>query len=1169
VKPRAERTETAAVTVLSALAAAAFASGPAEGLAGSTVGSLAQALLTQPETLLGGSLIGPPESRATWYFLGGIRPFDGAAMVVFSTGELGAEPMPGSDLGAAGEDDDIAGLQLSLRVPDDANSLRLAYRLLVPLDPETGEAAPGEDRARMLVQGDPLALDPWTSSDLLPDSLALGGATALEREGTPFSGATGAGTAWLEAVVPVVPGSQITVLLEVRDGGDAFGDSVLLLDGLRFDAGVPESVRPGRAPLLLAVDPDSIAPDRASTVLLLGRGLPEDLRVRLFRDGAPELDLPSADVRVLSPERVELDLPPLGEDLRGLELGWGDSTIRWDEALGVELPRPRIERLRPDVGPPEGGGLIALEGSGFVDVSSIWIGAAELATWQAQSGEIIEFVAPPGEPGLADVLVITAGGSFEAAEAYAYSGPRADEEGAGAAGEGGAGPLVGGCELGGARAGARARSLGPAAVLLLALLGMGWLAPRASVAAPDDGDGGGDDDDSAVGEEQEVEVEVEVEKSSTIMELPSIHERIVVTGTGGPRTLAETPVPTRVVDEAAIRETGAADVAQLLQRAPGVPVMAQGVEQRGGAAGISLQGVPAGRTLVLLDGRPVAGDSGGIVDLGQFPASLLERVEIVEGPMSALYGSEALGGVVHLVTRRPPAGTRAAFASQGTSSPSWDGSLSLSSAGRQGAFWSADLSGRLAAAQDLDRSDAATDLDRRRSLGVRLLLGRRGARSRVEGSAFLHHDGRFGTFLKENEAIDYVSTWDSPKLATRLLGGALVEGRPAPWLSLLARLDGSAWSSSAVEDLRDSEVHAARQSRAGGGMLLLRADIAAVPGLSAIAGLDGQLEGLAVWQDRLDPGGVAQRRVELESTVEWGLEPFVQGDLRLFSDRLELLPGLRVSAHPAFGATVTPSLSLRLRLWPGAALRASGARGYRAPSLKERYLLFDHSAFGYVVQGAENLRPESSWGVNLSLEQRLGNAGKRGVEGAIRIGAFAQRLIDLITWTYDPDASAEGLAVFRASNVAAARTLGAQLSAEYSQPWAAATLAYRLLGAFSDDGSFLPDSPVHALRGTLELRVIPADFTLSTAVGWESERFVDTGQTRKSPGIVLWDWRLEKRLPIRGAGDLRVHVGLQNLLDQRREPGRDGDFRPVEGRRILAGLSGTLESRPAQRSPAP
>ncbi len=402
------------------VAVAAFGGLPAEAAAGSEVRILSDVLLVQPETFEGGSILGPPDSRATWYSFGGIVPFSGQAMLVFSTGQVGGDPLPGTDLSAVGPGDDIAGLNLSLRVPEDAHSMRIAARLCAPAAAELPELV--DDVARILVQGDPIALDPYSLGDLTPPSPALTTARDSELQGTPFARPDGGGTAWIEAIVAVQPGSQIAVTIEVRDGGaSAGGDVVLLVDGLRFDAGVPEAAEPGPAPLLTAVTPDEAPEDRPVTVVLEGRSFPPDLAVELTADDETLVVVPDADVTWRSAERVEVELPALPEADAGVRLTWSGGAVRWDDVLTVDTPRPRILSVTPNTGPAAGGGLATLSGSGFFDVSSVSVGGSPATNLVVVSRERIDFVVPPGEPGPADVELFAAGGFVEAPGAWTWA----------------------------------------------------------------------------------------------------------------------------------------------------------------------------------------------------------------------------------------------------------------------------------------------------------------------------------------------------------------------------------------------------------------------------------------------------------------------------------------------------------------------------------------------------------------------------------------------------------------------------------------------------------------------------------------------------------------------------------------------------------------------------
>lgn len=654
----------------------------------------------------------------------------------------------------------------------------------------------------------------------------------------------------------------------------------------------------------------------------------------------------------------------------------------------------------------------------------------------------------------------------------------------------------------------------------------------------------GDDDDSAAPEDDPPD------------DVPTVREQMVVTATGDARLLSETPVPVRLIDEEEIRKSAAVDVADLLRRAPGIPVMSQGISQRGGVSGLSLQGIAANRTLVLVDGRPLAGDVGGVTDLAQFPADILERVEIVEGPMSAMYGSSALGGVINLITRHPPYGEILSGRIQAGTDRSVQGALNVSSSSRKGYAWAATATFNHAGAIDLKPEDDATDLDRRTALGIRAKAGVHRDGQHIEFSGMYTHDARAGVLQNVNNAIDFTETYDSPKRYDRFLGSA--RGRhtmPGSTSELRWSFDATDYSASLVQDLRDSPETTDRRTRAGLVNTQAEMHIRELPWLSGVVGLRWQRENLRVEQDRIQSDGTYVHLQDVVPSAEILVEPWAQADFRLFNDAVEIVPGVRLSLQQAYGVAVAPALALRFRLWRGASLRIAGGRGYRAPSLKDRYLVFDHAALGYVVFGDADLQPESNWGTNVSLEQRIGTVL------SFRLGGFANRLEDLITFVYDGASSTSGLNVYRSTNVAGARTIGGQVTADVRPaPWLRATAAYRFVSAWSDDGFPLPDAPMHGLRGTVEGTIPKVELVIFTGVSWESERTVDVAGTLTSPGMVRWDVRVSRTIDKKHLA--AAYIQFDNILNQRRDPDREGDFRPVEGFRVVAGVRGALRFAP-------
>ncbi len=417
---------------------------------GPELDSFALAIVDAPETVDGGALDGPPGSRATWFFLGGIRPFSGEALAAFSTGTLGTAPWPGTDLSAGGPDDDLVGIRLALEAPAGARSLRFAWRLIAA--PELA-ADPNSvlDRLRVEAADDPLALDPWLSSAMGPDSVALEMGDPSLLDGTPYAGAWL--TPWMEAVVPVQPFTQVVLTFEVQDGGSsALGDLVALLDGVRFDGAIPQSVPPGFIPEVTAVEPARLPEAAPSRLLVRGRELPVNADWALVdAEGATVVAIPVSGVTWGGPERLWLEVPslPARDDL-GLKVSWGDgASLTWPGVVRVATPAPAIDTVRPDVSPTDGGGLALVLGEGFHDVSSVRIGDAEVVTWATPTPQRLELVLPPGEPGPARLLIIAAGGSVEEGAAITYaSATPTDEE----AIPGPGGPVVDGCSHGSAGA---------------------------------------------------------------------------------------------------------------------------------------------------------------------------------------------------------------------------------------------------------------------------------------------------------------------------------------------------------------------------------------------------------------------------------------------------------------------------------------------------------------------------------------------------------------------------------------------------------------------------------------------------------------------------------------------------------------------------------------------
>lgn len=134
-------------------------------------------------------------------------------------------------------------------------------------------------------------------------------------------------------------------------------------------------------------------------------------------------------------------------------------------------------------------------------------------------------------------------------------------------------------------------------------------------------------------------------------------EKIQVTGSRIQRAELTTANPVQVITAAEIRQTGIDNVGDLLQEIPAVAGAATNTSINNGGSGavrVSLRGLGSQYTLVLMNGRRIVASGAGAnnsVDLGNIPTSIIKRVEILKDGASAVYGSDAIGGVVNIITR--------------------------------------------------------------------------------------------------------------------------------------------------------------------------------------------------------------------------------------------------------------------------------------------------------------------------------------------------------------------------------------------------------------------------------------------------------------------------------------------------------------------------------------
>lgn len=451
---------------------------------------------------------------------------------------------------------------------------------------------------------------------------------------------------------------------------------------------------------------------------------------------------------------------------------------------------------------------------------------------------------------------------------------------------------------------------------------------------------------------------------------------VVVTAAAVPEDAANLGVATTVVDRTAIERSRATTVADLLRSVPGVDVAQSG--GTGGVTSLFLRGTNSNSALVLVDGVKLNSPYFGGVDLSSLGTANVDRIEIVRGPFSALYGSEALGGVVQVITRRADADGFAGQAHFGLGNAS----------AREGGVNAALRSGPVGVSAGFRRRTIAGDLpneffegtDLSAALDVQFWANAKtGVTVRRESSRTgIPFSGATPTPLRATTAdTTLVSVPLSLALGARTTleaAGTFADDSPTytdpddPW--------GFTFSET-------------KARRAGGRVVL-----------SHVAGANRISVGTDYEQTKVDNEDSYGVQLDGLTTSTWSV--FAEDRISLADDRLAVTAGVRRDENSAFGASTNPRLAVSWRVFPGLRVRAAAGSAFRAPSTGELY---------YPFSGNPDLQPEKSVSYEAGAEWTI----SRGF--VFEASLFQSDVKDLIRYDF---------ATFTNVNVGRARMTGVE-----------------------------------------------------------------------------------------------------------------------------------------------
>lgn len=451
---------------------------------------------------------------------------------------------------------------------------------------------------------------------------------------------------------------------------------------------------------------------------------------------------------------------------------------------------------------------------------------------------------------------------------------------------------------------------------------------------------------------------------------------VSITGSLSPRLATQNPYSVEVISQKTIALMGAQNLTEVLQNQSNIQLSQDPVL----GSSIQLQGLGGQNVKILVNSVPMIGRMNGNLDISQIPMNNVERIEIIEGPMSAVYGSDAIGGVVNIITKKPISNVNRVQTNSyidGVGNTNIDANFQLGNLSKKSRFGLVcDMGRQFFGGTDFDPSTRSVDWKPKTKLFGSMAINYQLKKSNhlLRYSAFQEkitdrsdaefnlitvtgYNNYFNTIrndflwlsdftLNKQNKLQFQNSFNSYERTKIMVRRNLVEGTET-----LTRGEDQDTTTNYQANFRGFWSHQSANKK-----------------IDWLTGYEGQYESIQT-----------KRVLKKDGIFDMGI--FSTADINL-SPKVQIKPSVRFIYNNQFGtnplpgilgnifkiAPIIPSLQLKFNATKHLIIRGSYARGFRAPSIKELYFLFVD--INHNVQGNQMLTTETAHNFIGSIDYR-------------------------------------------------------------------------------------------------------------------------------------------------------------------------------------------------------